>query len=124
MQEDFRTSLIDMANGGFKEIMDREVCNVIDNILDVNTKATAKRKVTVTIEFTPDDSRVNIRVASTVKTSLATINPVTTTLYVAGEGSTGEARVVEMTPQIPGHVSMTGEEQTAPPILKLISAAM
>lgn len=124
MQEDFRTSLIDMANGGFKEIMDREVCNVIDNILDVNTKATAKRKVTVTLEFTPDDSRVNIRVASTVKTSLATINPVTTTLYVAGEGSTGEARVVEMTPQIPGQVSMTGEEQTAPPILKLISAAM
>lgn len=124
MQEDFRTSLIDMANGGFKEIMDREVCNVIDNILDVNTKATAKRKVTVTMEFTPDDSRVNIRVASTVKTSLATINPVTTTLYVAGEGSTGEARVVEMTPQIPGQVSMTGEEQTAPPILKLISAAM
>ena len=104
--------------------MDREVCNVIDNILDVNTKATAKRKVTVTLEFTPDDSRVNIRVASTVKTSLATINPVTTTLYVAGEGSTGEARVVEMTPQIPGQVSMTGEEQTAPPILKLISAAM
>lgn len=124
MQEDFRTSLIDMANGGFKEIMDREVCNVIDNILDVNTKATAKRKVTVTLEFTPDDSMVNIRVASTVKTSLATINPVTTTLYVAGEGSTGEARVVEMTPQIPGQVSMTGEEQTAPPILKLISAAM
>ena len=124
MQEDFRTSLIDMANGGFKEIMDREVCNVIDNILDVNTKATAKRKVTVTLEFTPDDSRVNIRVASTVKTSLAIINPVTTTLYVAGEGSTGEARVVEMTPQIPGQVSMTGEEQTAPPILKLISAAM
>lgn len=124
MQEDFRTSLIDMANGGFKEIMDREVCNVIDNILDVNTKATAKRKVTVTLEFTPDDSRFNIRVASTVKTSLATINPVTTTLYVAGEGSTGEARVVEMTPQIPGQVSMTGEEQTAPPILKLISAAM
>ena len=124
MQEDFRTSLIDMANGGFKEIMDREVCNVIDNILDVNTKATAKRKVTVTMEFTPDDSRINIRVASTVKTSLATINPVTTTLYVAGEGSTGEARVVEMTPQIPGQVSMTGEEQTAPPILKLISAAM
>ena len=124
MQEDFRTSLIDMANGGFKEIMDREVCNVIDNILDVNTKATSKRKVTVTMEFTPDDSRVNIRVASTVKTSLATINPVTTTLYVAGEGSTGEARVVEMTPQIPGQVSMTGEEQTAPPILKLISAAM
>lgn len=124
MQDDFRTSLIDMANGGFKEIMDREVCNVIDNILDVNTKATAKRKVTVTMEFTPDDSRVNIRVASTVKTSLATINPVTTTLYVAGESSTGEARVVEMTPQVPGQVSITGEEQTAPPILKLINAEM
>ena len=77
MENDLRTSLIDMANGGFKEVIDYEVNKVMDNIWDVNTKATAKRKVTVTMEFIPDDSRANIRVATTVKTALATVNPVT-----------------------------------------------
>lgn len=124
MEQDFRTSLIDMAGGGFKEVIDYEVSKVVDNIMDVNTKATSKRKVTVTMEFLPDDSRQNVRVATTVKTALATVNPVTTTLYVAGEDHTGEFRVVEMTPQVPGQVDMNGNEQDAPPVLKLINAAM
>ena len=113
-----------MAGGGFKEVIDYEVSKVVDNIMDVNTKATAKRKVTVTMEFLPDDSRQNVRVATTVKTALATVNPVTTTLYVAGEDHTGEFRVVEMTPQVPGQVDMNGNEQDAPPVLKLINDAM
>lgn len=121
--EDLRTSLLDMASGGFKEVVDYEVSKVFDNIMDVNTKATAKRKVTVTMEFQPDDSRANVRVATVVKTSLATVNPVTTTLYVAGENSTGEVQVVEMTPQIPGQTSMDAGEQPAPLILKLIQPA-
>ena len=57
MEQDFRTSLIDMEGGGFKEVIDYEVSKVVDNIMDVNTKATAKRKVTVSMEFLPDDSR-------------------------------------------------------------------
>ena len=124
MENDLRTSLIDMANGGFKEVIDYEVNKVMDNIWDVNTKATAKRKVTVTMEFIPDDSRANIRVATTVKTALATVNPVTTTLYIAGEDRTGELRVVEMTLQVPGQVDINGIEQTAAPVLKLIGAAV
>ena len=107
MENDLRTSLIDMANGGFKEVIDYEVNKVMDNIWDVNTKATAKRKV-----------------ATTVKTALATVNPVTTTLYIAGEDHTGELRVVEMTPQVPGQVDINGIEQTAAPVLKLIGAAV
>lgn len=93
---------------------------VIDNILDPNTKATGKRKITITMELVPDDTRRNISVSFVTKLALSAINPLTTSLYIAGDNATGEMQVVEMVPQIPGQVSMDGTEQSTPPVLKLI----
>ena len=52
-----RSSILQMARGAFQERVDYEMGRVVDNILDLNTKATAKRKITLTIELTPDDLR-------------------------------------------------------------------
>lgn len=49
-----RSSILQMARGAFQERVDYEMGRVVDNILDLNTKATAKRKITLTIELTPD----------------------------------------------------------------------
>ena len=57
-----RASILQMAQGAFQERVDYEMQRCVDNILDVNTKATAKRKITLTIELTPDDDRRQIRV--------------------------------------------------------------
>ena len=57
-----RKSLIQMARGGFIEIFDAEMSKVLDNILDPNTKATGKRKLTVEFTFAPDDNRQTIGV--------------------------------------------------------------
>ena len=46
-------SILQMARGAFVERVDYEMHKVIDNILDPNTKATAKRKITLTIELVP-----------------------------------------------------------------------
>lgn len=115
-------SILEMAKGGFLECTDYEMSKVVSNILDPNTKATAKRKLTITMELTPDDSRTNIVTSFTVKSTLATTNPLLTTLYVAGANSTGGMQIVEMTPQIPGQISMDGEGQEAPPTLRLVSS--
>ena len=112
---DIRKSILQMARGGFMEVTDLEMTKAIDNILDVNTSATAKRKITVSIELRPDDSRQNVAVSFAVKSALAPTNPVTTNLWVADENN-----VVEMVPQIPGQQSFDGHEQEAPPSLKLI----
>ena len=48
-----RDSIMRMARGAFEERVDYEMDKVIQNILDPNTKATAKRKITLTIELTP-----------------------------------------------------------------------
>lgn len=121
--ENIATSILEMSRGGFLEQVDYEMNKVIDNILDPNTKATGKRKITITMELNPDDSRRNIAVNFGTKLSLVATNPLTTTLYIAGENGTGEVRVVEMTPQIPGQMNLDGDEQSAPPVLRLIKFA-
>lgn len=113
-----KKSILEMGRGGFLEVTDLEMTKAIANIMEPNTSATAKRKVTITIELKADDSRQNIGVNYTVKSTLAPTNAVTTTLYVADEDN-----VVEMVPQIPGQFGINGTEQEAPPSLKLIKFA-
>ena len=89
---------------------------MIQNILDPNTKATAKRKITLTIELTPDDER------RTIGVSVTATNPVATALYVTSDGN-GELVVAEMVPQVPGQMNMDGTQQEAPKLLKLVQHA-
>ena len=112
MEDLSKRSIIDMARGAIKERVDYE------NILDPNTSATAARKITITLNLKPDDTRQNIAVSCVAKSTLAATNPVTTALYVADEES-----IVEMVPQIPGQLAVDASEQEAPPMLKLIQTA-
>lgn len=52
-----RSPIVEMARGAILERINYEMARVMDNILDANTKPTAKRKLTVTLTFTPDDER-------------------------------------------------------------------
>lgn len=45
--EDTKSSILQMARGAIQERVDYEVAKVIDNILDVNTDAKTKRKITL-----------------------------------------------------------------------------
>ena len=91
-EQNQRDSIMSMARGAFEERVDYEMDKVIQNILDPNTKATAKHKITLTIELTPDDERRTI----------------------------GELVVAEMVPQVPGQMNMDGTQQEAPKLLKLV----
>ncbi len=112
--EDTRTSILQMARGA--------IIKVVDNILDPNTEATAKRKVQLTIEFRPDSNRQTVAVACGVKSALCPTNPVATSLYITGN-ELGEVTAVEMVPNVPGQLDMMGEEQEAAPVLNLVRNA-
>ena len=116
-----RESVLRMAQGAFEERVDRAMAEAIDNILDPNTKATAKRSITLNIELRPDEERSRIEVSVSVKTKLATLNPVPTSLAIFADGN-GELVVAEMVPQVPGQMSMAGDIQEEPKILKLLEA--
>ena len=120
MQEtENRKSIMEMARGAIMERVDYEMSRVVDNIMDYNTKATAKRKIVITLEFVPDDNRSNVAVSAVEKSTLAATNPVKTSLYMAGTRTDGDIQVAEMVPNIPGQMTIDGEEQEAAPVLKL-----
>lgn len=118
MTKDARSSILQMVGGAVQERVDLEVSRVVDNILDINTEATAKRKITLTIELKPDKERQFITMAASAKSSLAPVIPIGTTLAITADGN-GEMMIAEMTPQVPGQVSLDGAVQEAPKILKI-----
>lgn len=92
-----KKSVLDMAMGAIAEITDYEVNRVVANIMDPNTAATAKRKITIT---------------------LAPVQPVRTALCIT-KGRDGALLLAEMTPQVPGQVDMDGAESPEPAITRV-----
>ena len=118
---DQRSSLLQMAKGAIQERVDYEVSRVVDNLLDVNTDAKAKRKVTLTITMTADDDRRVVKVEASAKSTLAPVTPIGTSLVITADGN-GEMMLAEIIPQVPGQISMEGTVQEAPKILKIAAS--
>lgn len=70
-----KKSILEMSMGAILERVDYEMGKVMENILDPNTKATAKRKISVTLELIPSADRRTITVQSTAKRSLTPTDP-------------------------------------------------
>lgn len=115
-------SILEMSRGAILERVDYEMGKVIDNVLDINTKPDAKRKLTITLELTPSADRQQITVKTTAKTTLTPTDPVTTALYITSNPTTGELVVAELVPQIPGQIDMEGGVQGEPKVLKFSKA--
>ena len=118
MNELDRASILRMAMGAIEERVNYEMGSVLDNILDINTEAKQKRRMTITLEFLPDAERRTIQVNAGVKSALVPTDPVLTSLYVASSPATGEMEVYEMVPQIPGQQALEGSAQEEPKVLK------
>jgi len=118
MNELNRESILRMSMGAIEERVNYEMGSILDNILDINTDAKKKRKMTITLEFVPDAERRTIQVNAGVKSSLVPTDPVLTSLYVASNPASGEMEVYEMVPQIPGQQAMSGDVQEDPKVLK------
>lgn len=115
-----KKSILEMAMGAIQERVDYEMGKVVENVLDVNTRADAKRKITVTLELLPDNTRKNIRVMATAKSTLVSTNPIATSLFITSDPSSGEMVIAEMVPQVPGQIGFDGHEQDRPKLLKIV----
>ena len=112
-----KKSILEMSMGAILERVDYEMGRVLDNILDPNTKPTGKRKSTISLELVPSADRRTITVLTTAKATLVPTDPVTTSLYITNQPTTGEMVVAEMVPQVPGQTALDGTEQAQPKIL-------
>ncbi len=82
MTDSFKeTTLGNIADGAAGELFQHELKRIAKNIADPNTKATAKRKITLTFEFAPDDVREEVHVHVSIKASIANTKGYTKTVY-------------------------------------------
>ncbi len=90
-------SLANLSGGAAVEMFDAALQQVLDNILDPNTKPTDTREVTLKIKFKPDEDRelVGITICPSVK--LGAPVPYVTQAYVGKDG--GEAVATEYNPK-------------------------
>ena len=112
-------SVMEMANGEFLRKVDREMAVCMDNIMDPDADPEGKRKIVVTIVLEPTSTRDEIAVSVQTKTTLQPHQKKQTWLSVTGDDATGEVRVVELVPELPGQMDMMGETYREPPILRL-----
>lgn len=101
----------EFANRAFTQQINRELEKVTQNIQDPNTDATAKRRITVVIEFKPNEERNFVTTGVQAKSTLAPSLGAVTALNMGKNLKTGEVEAVEIGNQIPGQMSIGDMEE-------------
>jgi hypothetical protein len=76
-------SLATIKGGAIIELADDGIRRVLENVVDPNTKATAKRSVTVKLTFKPDSERDLMNVIASVQVGLAPAAEIQTKAWIA-----------------------------------------
>lgn len=97
-----KLDLSQVADKGLQEKVDKELEKVLENILDPNTKAEAKRKLTVNLTLSGNAERTIVQADIEVKSTLAPQNGVATTILVGRDYETGKIHANELKSGIPG----------------------
>lgn len=74
-------------SGAAVELFNTEFQRVLDNCLDPNTKATAKREVVLKVIIKPDDDRESCSVEIQANSKLAAVRPYPTNIFLGKEGN-------------------------------------
>lgn len=94
--------LSELANGAIQEKLNGELQKVFENIHDPNTSPTAKRIVTIKLEFTPDESRQAVSLKADLTTKPAAVEGVSTTVLTGRDLNNGKVEAKELKSQAPG----------------------
>lgn len=113
-----KKSFLESANGAIMERADYELNRIFDNIMDPNTRAAKKRKMTLTVELLPSDDRSHISFSCLVASKLEPPAPIIG-MYGVLADSSGEVMLQELTAEIPGQQNLLGNEQIEPAIIQL-----
>ena len=98
------------AKGAFSAQVNRELQKVAANIQDPNTDAKAKRKISVVIEFKPNEERDFGTVSVHASASLAPALGSVTAMCFGKDLKTGEVEAAEIGAQLPGQLERVEEK--------------
>ena len=80
---DQKLSLATLKCGAAIELVDAALQELLENIIDPNTSATAKRAVTMKLSLTPDQERESMHIGIDVKSSFAPHEAIGTIAFIA-----------------------------------------
>lgn len=78
-----------ISDGAMVEAFEVELARVLENIMDPNTPAMAKREINLRLILKPKDDRIQINTQFTVQTKLASLMPATSRMFVAKDKDGG-----------------------------------
>lgn len=102
MEKHIEFNIAELQEGAVQEKIEKEVERIMSNILDLDTDATKKRKLTITIDFTPDESRQVLSLDAQVKSTIAPQVSVGTTMLAGRNMDTGLIEARELSSGAPG----------------------
>ena len=86
MENEENMNINKLAGGAIQESVNYALEEIFQNIKDPNTEAEKTRKLTITMELKPDESRQFIKTKTTTKTTLAPANSIVTQLLLDKNG--------------------------------------
>lgn len=110
MTKEIDLQLSELANGAIQEKLNGELEKVFANIHDPNTSATAKRGVTIKLEFKPDENRQVVTVSSDFSVKIAPVEGVSTTVLTGKDIATGKVEAHELKSVAPGQTYIDTED--------------
>ena len=100
--------LDEMFDGALSERFNHEMDRAMGNVFDPNTCAKAKRRITISIDITPNERRDAAEFKFDVQSKLAHAVPFAQTVLISMSDS-GNVTATEITNQVPGQTNMDGE---------------
>lgn len=79
-------NLTTLGRGAAVELFQEELTKVLRNIEDPNTKPTERRRITITVDFSPNDERQVTDTTIQCVSKLAPVKRVKTLLYLGRQG--------------------------------------
>lgn len=103
-------NLSEIADGAVQAKFAKEVEKVCKNILDLNTDAGKKRKITINLTYAPNDQRNSVDVAVETKSTLAPQVGTSTTMLLGRDMNTGFIAANELKSNVPGQTYIDVED--------------
>lgn len=117
-----KKKILEMARGALMERADYELSRIVENIMDINTPATKPRKLTVTIDLRPDETRQMVVISATAKSTLAATTPIQSTFWMESDEN-GLPVMREALAESPDQTILPEVEEQAQPVIAMLGKA-
>lgn len=101
-----KVELHEIVGGALQEKFNKAFENVVENLQDANTSFKVKRKITITLDFTQNESRDDVHVDVAVVEKLAPQAPMTTSFAIGKDLQSGKVYAEEYGKAVRGQLTL------------------